>query len=145
EPSRGTAFLRMGTAAAAQQEAQQSAPLAPNHYIGKSLKAMIAAANGDRAAAEAALKSFDADAERVHWAAMRQALCFAKLGDRDTAMKWVRRAAEGGNHSWFAWVKHPWLEPLQSDPEYQTIVAKMKADLEDVGDGVIGVYGLICR
>ncbi|HEY6138420.1 MAG TPA: protein kinase [Thermoanaerobaculia bacterium] len=142
---RANAFLMMGDVAAAQQEAQQAAALAPNHYIGKSLKAMIAAANGDRAAAEAALKSFEADAERVHWAAMRQALCFAKLGDRDTAMKWVRRAAEGGNHSWFAWVKHPWLEPLQSDPEYQTIVAKMKADLDDVRDDVIGVYQLICR
>jgi len=142
---RANAFLLSGNIAAAQQEAQQAAALAPNHYIGKSLKAMIAAANGDRPACEAALKSFEADAERVHWAAMRQALCFAKLGDRDAAMKWVRRAAEGGNHSWFAWVKHPWLEPLQSDPEYQTIVAKMKSDLDDVRDDVVGVYQLICR
>jgi serine/threonine-protein kinase len=142
---RANAFLLMGNIAAAQQEAQQASALAPNNYIGKSLKAMIAAANGDRAACEAALKSFEADAERVHWAAMRQALCYAKLGDRDTAMKWVRRAAEGGNHSWFAWVKHPWFEPLQSDPEYQAIVAKMKSDLDDVRDDVVGVYQLICR
>ncbi|HYU23935.1 MAG TPA: hypothetical protein VEO74_01935, partial [Thermoanaerobaculia bacterium] len=118
---------------------------APNHYIGKSLKAMIAAANNDRPACEAALKSFEADAEHIHWAAMRQALCYAKLGNHDAAIRWARRAADGGNHSWFAWVKHPWFESMQSDPEFQTLVAKMKADLDDVRDDVIGVYQLICR
>jgi len=142
---RANAFLLLGNNAAAQKEAEQAAALAPNHYIGKSLKAMVAAANNDRAACDLALKSFEPDAERFHWAAMRQALCYAKLGDHNTAMKWVRRASEGGNHSWFAWVKHPWLEPLQGDPEYQTIVAKMKADLDDVRDDVVGVYQLICR
>ena len=139
------AHLLLGNVGAAQQEAQQASALAPNHYLGKSLKAMIAAANNDRPSCEAALKSFEADAERFHWAAMRQALCYAKLGDRDNAMRWVRRAAEGGNHSWFSWVKHPWLESMQSDPEFQTVVAKMKADLDDVRDDVVGVYQLICR
>jgi tetratricopeptide (TPR) repeat protein len=142
---RAYAYLLLGNIPAAQQEAEQASALAPNNYLGKSLKAMIAAANNDRPGCEAALKTFEADAERVHWAAMRQALCYAKLGDRDTAMRWVRRAAEGGNHSWFAWVKHPWLEPLQSDPEFQQILSKMKADLDDVRDDVIGVYQLICR
>jgi tetratricopeptide (TPR) repeat protein len=139
------AHLLLGNVGAAQQEAQQASALAPNHYLGKSLKAMIAAANNDRPSCEAALKSFEADAERFHWAAMRQALCYAKLGDRDNAMRWVRRAADGGNHSWFSWVKHPWLESMQSDPEFQTVVAKMKADLDDVRDDVVGVYQLICR
>jgi len=142
---RANAYLLLGNTGAAQQEAQQASALAPNHYIGKSLKAMIAAANNDRAACEAALKSFEPDAERVHWAAMRQALCYAKLGDKASAIRWARRAAEGGNHSWFAWVKHPWFESMQSDPEFQTLVAKMKSDLDDVRDDVIGVYQLICR
>ena len=35
--------------------------------------------------------------------------------------------------------------PMQSDPEFQTLVAKMKSDLDDVRDDVIGVYQLICR
>jgi hypothetical protein len=30
-----------------------------------------------------------------------QALCYAKLGDRNAAMTWAKRAADGGNHSWF--------------------------------------------
>jgi serine/threonine-protein kinase len=142
---RANAFLIQGNIAAAQQEAQQASALAPNHYIGKSLKAMVAAANNDRAACEIALKSFEPDAERVHWAAMRQALCYAKLGDKASAIRWARRAAEGGNHSWFAWVKHPWFESMQSDPDFQALVTKMKADLDDVRDDVIGVYQLICR
>jgi serine/threonine-protein kinase len=142
---RGNAYLLLGNVASAQQEAQAAAALAPNHYIAKSLKAMIAAANNDKPACEAALKTFEADAQKVHWAAMRQALCYAKLGDHAAAIAWARRAAEGGNHSWFAWVKHPWFESMQSDPEFQALVTKMKADLDDVRDDVVGVYSLICR
>jgi hypothetical protein len=76
---------------------------------------------------------------------MRQALCYAKLGDRDNAMRWVNRSFELGNHSWFAWVKHPWTQSLQTDPEFQTGLGKMKADLDDVTGDVEGVYQLICH
>jgi serine/threonine-protein kinase len=134
-----------GNLARAQAETDRVTKLVPQHYLGKSLRAMIAAAKGDRPAAEAALRSFESDAERNHWAAMRQALCYAKLGDRDAAIRWVKRSAELGNHSWYAWVKHPWLQGLQADPEFQAILGKMKADLDDVRDDVIGVYQLVCR
>jgi hypothetical protein len=42
-------------------------------------------------------------------------------------------------------VKHPWLQPLQSTPEFQEIATKIKADLDDVRDDVIGVYQLMCK
>jgi serine/threonine protein kinase/tetratricopeptide (TPR) repeat protein len=142
---RAYAFILLGNLPAAEAETARITKLVPQHYLGKSLRAMIAAANGDRATAEAALKSFEPDANRLHWAAMRQALVYAKLGDRDAAMRWVNRSAELGNHSWFAWVKHPWTQSLQTDPEFQTVLGKMKADLDDVGGDVIGVYQLICR
>ena len=142
---RANAFILIGNLASAEAEAQRIAKLVPQHYLGKSLRAMIAAAKGDRPAAEAALHSFEPDANRLHWAAMRQALCYAKLGDHDAAMRWVNRSAELGNHSWFAWVKHPWTQSLQTDPEFQTVLGKMKADLDDVGGDVIGVYQLICH
>jgi hypothetical protein len=72
-------------------------------------------------------------------------MVYAKLGDHEQALVWLRRAANGGNHSWYALVKHPWLEPLRNTPEYQEIVAKIKADLDDVRDDVVGVYQLICK
>jgi len=139
------AYILLGNIPAATTETQQIAALLPNHYLGKSLKAMIAAANGDRHACEAALKTFEAEANRNHWAAMRQAICYAKLGDHDRAVEWVRRSAELSNHSWYAWVKHPWTQSLQSDPQFQQIIGKMKADLDDVHDDVIGVYQLMCK
>jgi serine/threonine-protein kinase len=142
---RAYAFILLGNLPAAEAETAHITKLVPQHYLGKSLRAMIAAATGDRATAEAALKSFEPDANRLHWAAMRQALVYAKLGNRDAAMHWVNRSAELGNHSWFAWVKHPWTQSLQTDPEFQTILGKMKADLDDVGGDVDGVYQLICR
>ena len=142
---RANAFILMGNLPGAEAETQRITKLVPQHYLGKSLRAMIAAAKGDRPSAEVALHSFEADANRNHWAAMRQAFCYAKLGDRDAAMRWVNRSAELGNHSWFAWVKHPWTQSLQTGPEFQTVLGRMKADLDDVSGDVIGVYQLICH
>ncbi len=142
---RANAEILLGNLPGATAEADRVSALVPNHYLGKSLKAMIAAANGDRARCEAALKSFEPDANRNHWAAMRQALCYAKIGEQKEAVAWVKRAAELSNHSWYAWVKHPWMQSAEADPEFQKAIAKMKADLDDVRDDVIGVYQLICR
>ena len=142
---RANADILLGNLPGATAEAGRVTALLPNHYLGKSLKAMIAAANGDKAGCEAALKTFEADANRNHWAAMRQALCYAKIGDQKEAVAWVERAAALSNHSWYAWVKHPWMQSVEAEPEFQKTIAKMKADLDDVRDDVIGVYQLICR
>lgn len=142
---RAYASILRGDLEGAAKEAGQVSAIDPNHYLGKSLKAMIAAASNDRPAAEAALESFESDANRNHWAAMRQALCYAKIGDRETAVAWVTRAAALANHSWYAWVKHPWTQSLQTDKQFQTTLGKMKADLDDVRDDVIGVYQLMCK
>jgi predicted Zn-dependent protease len=142
---RANADILLGHLPGATQEADRVTSLVPNHYLGKSLRAMIAAANGDRAACAAALKTFERDANRNHWAAMRQALCYAKIDEPKEAVAWVKRSAELSNHSWYAWVKHPWMQAIETDPEFQKTIAKMKADLDDVRDDVIGVYQLICR
>jgi serine/threonine-protein kinase len=142
---RGMAFLIQGNYAEAEKEANSALALVPRHYLGKSLKALVAAGRGDRAGALAAVKTFEADAMRTHWAALRIAMVYAKLGDNAEALIWLRRAADLGNHSWYALVKHPWLQPLQGTPEFQEIVAQMKADLDDVRDDVVGVYQLICK
>ena len=76
---------------------------------------------------------------------MRQALCWAKLGDRDKAIHWMTRSSELGNHSWYAWIKHPWMQGLQNDPDFQKLTGRMHDDLADVRDDVIGVYQLICK
>jgi serine/threonine protein kinase/tetratricopeptide (TPR) repeat protein len=142
---RGMAFLLQGNIAEADKEADAALRVAPNHYLGKSLKAMIAAARGQSAEAEARLRSFQTDASRNHWAALRVAFVYAKLGDEERAIAALRNCAALGNHSWYALVKHPWMQPLNSAPEFQAIVSEMKEDLDDVRDDVIGVYQLICR
>ncbi|MCU1350051.1 MAG: serine/threonine protein kinase with repeat [Acidobacteria bacterium] len=141
---RSFAFILKGNLEGATREAEIASNLLPSSYIGKSLKAMIAADRGDRPTAQAYLKAFEEDAYRYHWAALRQSLTYARLGDRDKAIAWMSRAAALGNHSWYSLVKLPWLAPLQADPEFQKIVGKMKSDLDDVADDVIGVYALIC-
>jgi eukaryotic-like serine/threonine-protein kinase len=142
---RGIAYILNGNVEAAQHEADEATKLVPKHYIGKSLNAMVAAARGDHAAAETAIKSFEDDANRNHWAAIRVAMCYAKLGDHDQALHWVNRSLELGHHSWYELIKHPWFQPLQTDPEFQTVVSKIKTDLDDVRDDVVGVYQLLCK
>jgi len=142
---RGMAFLLRGDLAEADREADAALKLVPRHYLGKSLKALVAAARGDRDTAVARVKSFEEDAKRNHWAALRVAMVYSKLGDTEQGLVWLRQAAQGGNHSWYALVKHPWLAPLHNTPEFQEIVARIKADLDDVRDDVVGVYQLICK
>jgi len=142
---RGMAFLLQGNVNEADREADAALALVPRHYLGKSLKAMVAAARGDRADALARVKTFEEDAQRNHWAALRVVLVYAKLGDTEEAMVWMRRCAALGNHSWYALIRHPWLQNLQPVPEFQQIVSAIRADLEDVRDDVTGVYQLICR
>lgn len=142
---RGMAFILQGNLTEADKEADAALRIAPQHYLGKSLKALIAAARGDASVAHARLASFARDAERNHWAMFRVVLVQARLGDHTAALASLRKAAALGNHSWYALVKHPWLQPLHSTPEFQEIVGEMKKDLDDVRDDVIGVYQLICR
>ena len=85
------------------------------------------------------------DADSNHWAALRVALTYAKLGDHDNAVQWVSRAVVLGNHNWYFLVKHPWLQPLQQSAEFQRVVSRIRRDLDDVRDDVVGVYDLICR
>ena len=142
---RGVAFVLLGNLDAAQAEVAAMNAILPNHYLPKSLRAEIAAARGDRASAEAAIQSFAEDAQRNHWAAIRVALCYAKLGDRDKAVQWVDKAAQLGHHSWYELVKHPWFQPLEADPEFAKVVEKVKSDLDDVRDDFVGVYQLFCK
>jgi len=142
---RGIANLLTGNADAAQRDADAASALSPKHYIGKSLHAMVAASRGDRPTTEALIRSFEEDANRNHWAAIRVAMCYAKLGDRDQALKWINRSVELGHHSWYELVKHPWFQGLQGDPEFQAVLTKIKTDLDDVRDDVVGVYQLLCK
>lgn len=139
------AHLMRGDTAKAEAAGQALLSLAPNHYLGKSIAMMVAADRGDRAAVEKWLGEMQADVETNHWATLRATLAWARLGDRDKAIAHLERAVTLGNHSWYFLVRHPWLESLQGDPEYQRLIGKLRSDLEDVRDDVIGVYELICR
>ncbi|MGA7617658.1 MAG: protein kinase [Thermoanaerobaculia bacterium] len=141
---RALAWLVIGDLDAAEREQQAAEKLVPEHYIPRSLAAMIAAARGNRAEVERRLAQIRTDTSRNHWAALRASLCYAKLGDRNEAIAWMKKAMVLGNHSWYFFVKHPWFESLQSDPEFQRNLAKMKSDLDDVQDDYVGTNATIC-
>ncbi len=138
------AHLLRGDRAASLAEANKTLELAPHLYQGKSMQMLIAADKDDRAGVDRWAASMRADAETNHYAAIRVALAYARLGDRNQAIKWLKVAQSLGNHGWYFLVRHPWMQPLQSDPEYQQILGSMKADLDDVRDDVVGVFELLC-
>jgi serine/threonine protein kinase/tetratricopeptide (TPR) repeat protein len=138
------AHLLRGDIAAAEAAGRRLLDIAPDHYLGKSIMMLVAADRGDRETVERRLREMEADVRTNHWATLRAALAWARLGEREKAVAHMRRAIELGNHSWYFLVKHPWLEDLQGDSEYQQLIGKLKTDLEDVRDDVIGVYELIC-
>lgn len=139
------ANLTLGNLAAAESDRKRAGELAPEHYIGKSIGAMLAAARNDRATMERELARMQRDAASNHWAALRFALCYAKIGDHEKALQWIENAAKLGDHNWYFMVKHPWLAPLQKEPRFQAVLSEIKEDLDDVRDDVIGVFQLICR
>jgi TolB-like protein len=138
------AYLLREDTERAEAEQQKASAIAPDHYIPRSLAAMIAAARGDRVAAERWIAGMGRHPETNHWAAVRVMLCHARLGNRDQAVAWARRAARLGNRSWYFLVKHPWLESMQALPEYQRVVGQMREDLDSIHDDVLGVYALVC-
>ncbi len=141
---RALSFLVRGDLSSAEVETREASRIAPRHYSGRTLGGMIAAAQGDRDRAEKSIASVIPEARGNHWAALRVALTESRLGDQDAALRWLDRAARLGNHSWYFLVKHPWFAPLQDRPEFQDILARMRKDLDDVHDDVLGVYQLIC-
>lgn len=138
------AHLMRGDTQAAAASGERLRTIAPDHYLGKSIAMLVAADHGDRAGVEKWSGEMQADIETNHWATLRAALACARLGERDRAIEHMERAIQLGNHSWYFLVKHPWLESLQSDSDYQMMIGKLKSDLDDVRDDVIGVYELIC-
>lgn len=138
------AALQRGDLRTAEKEQKKASELVPDHYIGKGLAAMIAAARGDREGVERNVASMQKDLARTHWACLRAALAYAKLGDRNKAIFWFRRSQELGNHNWFFWTRHPWLASLQGDQEFQTVLGLIRRDLDAVRTEVLTVYDSVC-
>jgi serine/threonine-protein kinase len=64
----------------------------------------------------------DTDHDVSYWLAS----AYAMEGERELALKWLRRAIELGNENkaWFE--RDPNWEPLHGDPEYQQIIASVR-------------------
>jgi len=137
------ASILVGDLATAERYADRAASIAPGNFTGDSLKAMVFAARGDHAACLAALQRFESEAERNHYAATRQMLCYARLGDRDRAVAWLRKSSVSGNYAWFLLVRHPWLQSLQHDPEFAAITRAIRTNVQQCDPDFEAVYQLI--
>ena len=140
------AHLMRGDIEGAKRAAGKAIEINPDHYIAYSLRGMIAAAEGDRSRALEMLDRFEEEASSGnYWAAYRAALIQARLGNTDEAITWLEKAVAFGNHTWYLFVRDPWLAPLQASPEFQRLLASIRSQLDDVRDDAIGMHRLLCE
>jgi TolB-like protein len=128
----------------ADRYAARAEAIMPGGYIASSIAAQIAAARGDRTTALRKLQAFSAEASRNRWAALSQVIVYGKLGDRAQTVYWAKRTRQLGSHSWWTMKHHPWLQGVQDDPEFQSTLEQMRADLDYTRGAMLNVYESIC-
>jgi tetratricopeptide (TPR) repeat protein len=103
----------------AEQELRRRAPptVLPTHY------AALWAAAGREADARALLRPLETTMAPVQ--SYEATLAYAALGDRDGAMRWLRRAYEERDDRMVDLKVEPRLDPLRSDPRFQELMGRM--------------------
>lgn len=138
------ANVQLGNYDEAEKYAVRASTIMPSTYILPSIRAMSAAARGDRPAALKHLQEFSELASRNRWAALDTALIHARLGDRAEAAQWIKRTGDLHSHTWYGLKNHPWTQLVQDDPQVQATLQRMRGDLDFVRDDMLGVYETIC-
>ena len=92
--------------------------------------ASIEAAEGNHAASRALVQQIVAQPYRDHHIAYSLAAAQAQLGELDTALRWLREAADTGFpcYPWFE--RDPLLEPLRRSPQYRAFASEMRRRFE---------------
>jgi serine/threonine-protein kinase len=87
---------------------------------------------GDRRQAFDLLRQLDAEAERRYIPAYDRAIIFAGLGERDTALEWLKRAYEE-HSSWISYLNvEPRLDPLRDDSRFEDLVRRVGLPLRSM-------------
>jgi DNA-binding winged helix-turn-helix (wHTH) protein/TolB-like protein len=89
--------------------------------------ASVLAAAGDRASARGLLGQVIAGEYRDHHVAYSVGVTFAQLGERDTAVTWLRQAAATGFPCLPWYSRDPLLAPLKGDPAFTAFLAELEA------------------
>jgi TolB-like protein/tetratricopeptide (TPR) repeat protein len=87
--------------------------------------AIAQAAAGNKAEATRLVKLLEVAAENRYTCAYEVATVHLHLGDRETAMQWIRRGMEE-QCDCMVWLKaEPWMDPLRVDPRYADLVKRI--------------------
>lgn len=138
------AHLQLGNVVVATRHGRRVDELAPGHFAGTGLRAMIAADRGERETVIKELEAIAPAAESNHYAALRAALALARVGDDDGAVARVRDTIRLGNNGLHTLEHHPWLAQLQQRQDFQQLLVPVREELEAVRDDAIGMQRLLC-
>ncbi len=94
------------------------------------VRALIDALEGRTAEAERALRSYSSQGEErrryYHHFTFYRAMGFALLGQKDEAVRWLRRTADFGYPNVVAFRREPRLASLKGHPGYEALLAELE-------------------
>ncbi len=127
------ALTHLGRDAEARARLDQQLKGAPQNPVHIADRAVLLARAGDRQGAEAAIAravALDRGFGHFHHAAYSIATAYALMGKKLEALDWVRRTAEDGLPCYMLYATDPFLDSLRDEPDFQALLAKMKAQWE---------------
>jgi tetratricopeptide (TPR) repeat protein len=130
EPPDSYYLIAKGRVAEAEKVIEESAVKDPDsRYLPANL-AMLYAAKGEHAKAEAQnqifIKSLDKRVPSYHHDVYAIATVYAKMGRTSEAIKWLRETADTGFSSYTTFERDPFLDRIRQTPEFIQFMAEMK-------------------
>jgi tetratricopeptide (TPR) repeat protein len=126
------ALSRLGRAAEAQTALNEHIARFPDQAgVLVSMQALLAAKRGDKAGARRAIDEAQAGKQasvHYHHTAYNLGLAFAQLAQQDSAMYWLRAAANGGLPCYTLFRTDPDLVPLHAQPEFRALLADLQGN-----------------
>jgi tetratricopeptide (TPR) repeat protein len=70
--------------------------------------------------------------DQSHFPSMDLAFVYAIQGNNKEACKWLQKAIDAGLSWYYFLLKHPLLENLKDDPQFIQLMAKLKAEIDEM-------------
>jgi eukaryotic-like serine/threonine-protein kinase len=121
----GLAYSQQKQIQPALKELELAVQLEPTNVTAQGFLAHVRALAGDREGAHRILEELKNRKSKRYTCAFEIAMAYSTLGENDEAFRWLEEGVKD-RADCMIWMKsEPWMKPLQSDPRFQGVAAKV--------------------
>ncbi|MBI3363837.1 MAG: protein kinase [Ignavibacteriae bacterium] len=124
-------YIHLGELDKAEQEIQLAESMDTSKPETHITRAMLYTERGESNKAEEQLRAVQSFIERDYASAYYAAGIYARQGKRDQTIAAMERSIQLGNR-WYSWYKDSWFDALRADARYQSLLAKLKGELDSI-------------